>query len=50
MGKNVAFSQLRICRNVTAKLKKMRNVLKRIFEFMSIFVRFIVFEIWSILY
>ena len=28
----------------------MRNVLQRIFEFLSFFVRFVVFEIWSILY
>ena len=28
----------------------MRNVLKRIYELMSFFVRFLVFEIWSILY
>ena len=30
--------------------QNMYNVLKRIFEFMSIFVRFLVCEIWSILY
>ena len=31
--------------------KKMRNILERIFEFMRcFFVRFLVFELWSILY
>ena len=29
---------------------KMRHVLRRIFEFLGFFVRFLVFEIWSILY
>ena len=28
----------------------MRNVLKRIFEFMSVFLQLLVFELWSILY
>ena len=28
----------------------MRNVLKRIFEFLEFFVQFVVFEIWSIMY
>ena len=36
--------------HLATKMKNMRNVLKRIFEFMRFFARFLVFEIWSILY